>query len=265
MGSAEMQGGLWGTHPRDLAELFEQLGLPLFGAALDAGLVGRGSRFLDAGCGAGLAALLARLRGAIVSAVDASGPLVDIASERLPGADIRQADLEALPFEEGTFDAVIAVNSVFYASDQVAAVRELARVTRPGGRVVVTSWGPPERCQSLSDVIVRLRPLLPPPAPGAAPAGPGALAAPGALAGLLREAGLSVVEEGETACPFVFRDAETSWLAARSAGPNQAAIRHSGEEAVRAALAEADLAHGRPDGSIRYENVFLWVSAERPR
>jgi hypothetical protein len=42
------------------------------------------------------------------------------------------------------------------------------------------------------------------------------------------------------------------------------AIAHRGESAVRAAFAEADLTHTRPDGSIRYENVFLWVAGERP-
>jgi len=55
-----------------------------------------------------------------------------------------------------------------------------------------------------------------------------------------------------------------SWRANASAGPNQLAIAHSGEAAVRAAFAEADEAHTRPDGSVRYENVFLWAVGERP-
>jgi hypothetical protein len=71
------------------------------------------------------------------------------------------------------------------------------------------------------------------------------------------------VEEGETACPFVFPNAEVSWRANASAGPNQLAIAHSGEEAVHAAFAEVDRAHTLPDGSIRYENVFLWAVGER--
>jgi hypothetical protein len=61
----------------------------------------------------------------------------------------------------------------------------------------------------------------------------------------------------------VFPDSEASWRANASAGPNQQAIAHSGEPAVRAAFAEADRAHTRPDGSIRYENVFLWAAGER--
>jgi hypothetical protein len=130
--------------------------------------------------------------------------------------------------------------------------------------VVVTSWGSPERSEFLSDALPAVRPLLPPPPPGTAPGGPGALAASGALADLLSEAGLRVVETGETACPFLFPDAKSSWRANASAGPNQLAIAHSGEDAVRAAFAAAGRAHIRPDGSIRYENVFLWVAGEPP-
>jgi hypothetical protein len=89
------------------------------------------------------------------------------------------------------------------------------------------------------------------------------LSQPGALASALRQAGLRVVDEGEVACPFVWPNPDASWRANASAGVNQLAIAHSGEEAVRAAFAEADRAHTRPDGSIRYENVFLWAAGER--
>jgi len=81
---------------------------------------------------------------------------------------------------------------------------------------------------------------------------------------VLKQAGLRVVQEGEVACPFVFPSTEISWRASASAGVNQAAIAHSGEGAVRAVYAQADRAHARPDGSIRYENVFLWVAGEKP-
>jgi Methylase involved in ubiquinone/menaquinone biosynthesis len=60
---------------------------------------------------------------------------------------------------------VTAVNSVFYAADMGAAMSELARVVRPGGRVVVTAWGPPERCEFLTAVLPALEPLMPPPPP----------------------------------------------------------------------------------------------------
>ncbi len=242
----------------------EQVCLPLFGAALDAARVTEGTRLLDAGCGAGLLALLASFRGAQVAALDASPGLLAIARQRLPEADVREGDLEDLPFADASFDAVVAVNSVFYAADMATAMRELVRVARRGGRVVVTAWGPPEKCEFLRAVMPAPGPLMPSPPPGATPPHPGALAEPGALAGLLQTAGFRVVEEGEVACPFVFPSTDASWRGKSSAGVNQAAISHSGEAAVRAVYANADRAHMRPDGSVRYNNVFLWAAGERP-
>ena len=264
MGSAAVQGQLWGAEARDWAAVQEQRMVPLHGAALDAARVTRGTRLLDAGCGAGLVALLATLRGATVAALDASAALLAIARERLPGAVVCEGDLEALPYPDGAFDAVVAVNSVIYAADPAAALRELARVTRPGGRVVVTDWGPPARCQYTRAVRAAEGPLQPPPPPGAPPSGPGTLGGPEGLAGALAAAGLRVAEAGEVACPFVFPDAEAAWRGGASGGVVQRAIAHSGTAAVRAALGAADRAHARPDGSIRYENVFLWVAGERP-
>jgi hypothetical protein len=75
---------------------------------------------------------------------------------------------------------------------------------------------------------------------------------------------LRVVDEGEVACPFVFPSTEASWRGNASAGVNQAAIAHSGDAAVRAVYANADRAHMRPDGSVHYQNVFLWAAGERP-
>jgi len=83
------------------------------------------------------------------------------------------------------------------------------------------------------------------------------------LAALVEKAGLRVVDQGEVACPFVFPSLDASWRANASAGPNQVAIAHSGEQAVRLAFEQADRAHQRADGSIRYENAFLWVAGER--
>jgi len=188
MGSAAVQGPLWGAQARDWAAVQEQRMVPLHGAALDAARVTRGTRLLDAGYGAGLVALLATLRGATVAALDASAALLAVARERLPGADVREGDLEALPYPDAAFDAVVAVNSVIFAADPAAALRELARVTRPGGRVVVTDWGPPARCQYTRAVRAAAGPLQPPPPPGAPPGGPGVLGGPEGLAGALAAA-----------------------------------------------------------------------------
>jgi SAM-dependent methyltransferase len=125
-----------------------------------------GTRLLDAGCGAGLLALLAHLRGAQVTALETAPTLLAIVRERVPAADVREGDLEAVPFADGGFDAVTAVNSIFYAADTAAAARELARVVRFGGRVVITAWGPLRAERSHDRFVFGGGSLMPPPPPG---------------------------------------------------------------------------------------------------
>src|SRR5687767_631457 len=146
-GSAATQGTLWGQHPHDWAELEERKSAPLGHAVLDALGVGPGTKLLDAGCGAGMFAVEAARRGAQVTGLDASAPLLEIARGRLPTGRFDTGDLEHLPYGEGEFDVTMAINSVFYCTDMKAAMAELARVTRPGGKVAITAWGKAEDCE----------------------------------------------------------------------------------------------------------------------
>ena len=250
-----------GVRELDWAQLQEQCTLPLQGAVLDAGKVTRGTRMLDNGCGTGILSVLASLRGAEVTAVDGSEAMLKVARQRLASQDIRLADLEALPFESSTFDAVVAVNSLFFARDVDAAMREAARVLDAAGRVVVTCWGPPDRCQYTA--IREAMTTLGPPAAPPSGIGPSALAEPGAFEALFARAGLRVVARGESPCAMVYPDAEVAWLAHASAAPTQAAIRSYGEGAVRRVLGEVDARHTRADGTIAFENVFMWAAGER--
>jgi len=102
-----------------------------------------------------------------------------------------------------------------------------------------------------------------PPLPGGKPGGPFALAVPGALEAVMEAAGLHPVDRGEIACLFRYPDAETSLRGQNASGVTQRAVGHSGEERVRAAIAEVDAQFTRPDGSIRYENTFICVVAVR--
>ena len=68
-----------------------------------------------------------------MTALDASAGLVAIARERLPAADVREGDLEALPFANASFDAVTAVNTVFYAANMAAAMRDSSVSCDPVG------------------------------------------------------------------------------------------------------------------------------------
>src|SRR5512136_2276043 len=94
----EEHGRLWGAGARDWADFQEATVRPVFEAVLERTGVGTGTRYLDAGCGAGMAAQIAAARGAEVSGVDASEAMLAIARSRAPSGDFRQGDLEDLPF-----------------------------------------------------------------------------------------------------------------------------------------------------------------------
>ena len=147
MGSADIQGQLWGRAPRDWAMLQEPMHQPSCEAMLTAVEVNSGTRFLDAGCGGGGASVLAASRGARVSGLDAAHNLIAIASELLSQADFRVGDMEELPFEEEAFDAIIAANSIQFTADRAKSLRELRRVCASDGRVAVGVWSTPDEVE----------------------------------------------------------------------------------------------------------------------
>jgi 2-polyprenyl-3-methyl-5-hydroxy-6-metoxy-1,4-benzoquinol methylase len=106
---------------------------------LIAAVVGvRPTRVLEVGCGWGeLAERLARDTGATVVAIDSSQRMVELARER--GVDARLADVQHLPFADGGFDVVVAAWMLYHVPDLERGVGELARVLRPGGRLVAAT------------------------------------------------------------------------------------------------------------------------------
>ncbi|MBU8859781.1 MULTISPECIES: class I SAM-dependent methyltransferase [unclassified Micromonospora] len=110
-------------------------------ALLDAACVEAGSRVLDVGTGPGTVAALACGRGALVTAVDAEPSMVDLARRRLPKAEaVRHAALPDLPFPDRHFDAAVANFVMNHVGHPAAAIAELRRIVRPGGRIAVTIW-----------------------------------------------------------------------------------------------------------------------------
>jgi SAM-dependent methyltransferase len=103
-GPAGANGPLRGSAARDWATIQERQFRAGFIAVPDHYRVGPGTRLLDAGCGAGMAAQLAAARGATVAGYDAAEALLTIARERTPGGDFRLADLEDVPFPDHSFD-----------------------------------------------------------------------------------------------------------------------------------------------------------------
>mgnify|MGYP001159369655 CR=1 FL=1 len=113
-----------------------------------------GSRVLDAGCGSGgMTRLLAQAvgSGGEVVGLDANPQLIEWNRSHVKDTDVagqiqfQEGDVLHLPFEDGTFDLVWCSRVIHGLNDQVAGVRELARVVRPGGRVVLREGGLPPR------------------------------------------------------------------------------------------------------------------------
>ncbi len=108
--------------------------------------VSAGDHVLDVACGNGNAALAAARRYAVVTGVDYVPALLARARERAAAEglalDLREADAEALPFEDGAFDVVLSTFGVMFTPDQARAAAELARVCRAGGRIALACWTP---------------------------------------------------------------------------------------------------------------------------
>jgi SAM-dependent methyltransferase len=122
------------------AQLRFREGPDAFDAAFEAVAEAAPRRVLEVGCGMGqFADRLARETSASVVATDLSQRMVELAQER--GLDVRVADAQALPFDDGEFDCAVANAMLYHVEDLDRTLGELARVLAPGGRLVATTLG----------------------------------------------------------------------------------------------------------------------------
>jgi SAM-dependent methyltransferase len=182
-------------------------------ALIDFASVEPGMRALDVGCGPGAltAVLVERLGAARVSAADPSAPFVDACRARLPGVDVVEAAAEALPFADDAFDATVSQLVINFMRDGEAGVREMARVTRPGGVVASCVWdyaGKMTLLRAFWDTAREIDPVR------AAAADEGVVmrwCAEGELADLWRATGLGSVRFGSLVASAQYADFEDLW------------------------------------------------------
>ena len=131
-----------------------------------------GERVLDLATGTGWTSRLVARRGASVVGVDIAADLIAAARERAGAerlaVDYRVGDAENLPFADGEFDAVVSTCGVMFATRPEAAASEIARVTRKGGRVALTTW---LSDSNLFKMFMVMKPYMAPP-PNPAPPSP---------------------------------------------------------------------------------------------
>jgi SAM-dependent methyltransferase len=181
----------------------------LSAALADLARVRPGQRVLDVGCGPGAltAELVGRVGAASVAAVDPSESFVAACRERHPGVEVHAAPAEALPFGDGEFDAALAQLVVHFMRDPVAGLREMRRVTRPGGTVAACVWDNAEGMGMLRPFWESATELDPQARDESDLAG----ARPGHLAELFRQAGLDDVEDTALEASVEYASFEEWW------------------------------------------------------
>ncbi len=204
-----------------------------------------GQRALDGGCGPGaLTVPLAGLLGVdAVAAVDPSESFVGSVRERLPGLDVRTGAAEALPFGDDGFDLALAQLVVHFMADPVAGLREMARVTVPGGTVAANVWDHSSGRGPLSTFWEAVTELD----PGARDESRLAGAREGHLATLFDEAGLHDVQPGVLTVRVGFADFE-DWWQPYTLGVGPAGAYVAGLDAARREELRSRCAERLPDG-----------------
>lgn len=257
MGTASVQGQIWGARAKDWADVQESVAVPLFEAVLQEAALGKDASVLDIGCGSGIFCDMAANRGARVSGLDASEHLLAIARERVPSGDFRTGEMEELPYADQTFDVVTGFSSFQFAANPIQALQEASRVSKTG-TVVIAVFGAPEESEATA-YIKAMGSMLPTPPPGAP--GPFALSAEGALEALVLKAGLTPSAVKNVACPWDYPNEETALRGLLSSGPAIRAIQEKGEDAVRSLILKVLAPFKTTSGGYYLTNHFHYLTA----
>ncbi|MDH3201077.1 MAG: class I SAM-dependent methyltransferase [Myxococcales bacterium] len=225
-----------------------------------------GMRVVDVACGTGVltieAAKAVSPNGAAVG-VDLNPAMLSVARRKAPEIEWREAPAEALPLDSDDFDAVVSQFGLMFFQDQRAAVREMWRVLRPGGRLVVAVWDSVENAPGYAAVTSLLDRLF-----GGAIAellkAPYSLGDPKALRSLLSSSG--VIEplvrrvDGEACFPSV-----RSWMHTDVRGWTLADKLDDEQYERLVSGAEEELSRFvTSDGSVRFDHPALIASASKP-
>jgi len=244
--------------------LFEQWAVRV----VEAAGVRDGDRVLDVACGTGILAREAASRvgpHGSVAGVDPNPGMLFVAERLEPGVRWQEGVAESLPYDDGSFDAVVSQFGLMFFSDRSAALREMARVLAPGGRMAVAVWESLERSQAYPIEVELLERVAGPRAADALRA-PFVLGDRTKLEKLLRSAGVESVEVtthvGTARFPSIRTMVEADlrgWL------PVMGVVLP--EEQIQRILEEADRAltrHVTADGTVEFESPAHIVSGTKP-
>jgi ubiquinone/menaquinone biosynthesis C-methylase UbiE len=216
-------------------------------AFADAAGVAAGTRALDVGCGPGglTHELVARTGAENVAAIDPAQQFAEACGARHPGVDVRVGPAEELPWEDGRFDAALAQLVLAFMRDPDRGVREMARVTRPGGVVAACMWDLHEGGMTMLNTFwSSVREIVP--GAGGEHQRPGT--ARGDIAAHLERAGLEDVQDGEVTARADYAGFDDFWepftFAVGPSGQYLSTLDPEQQEAVREGCRRALSADG---------------------
>ncbi|MEU4361664.1 class I SAM-dependent methyltransferase [Promicromonospora sp. NPDC023987] len=239
----------WSSVADDWGRYWGGFARPVWEPLLTTAAIGSGTRVLDVGCGTGELLEHLQERGARPAGVDPASRMAELARARAIGSDVRLGDFEQLPFDDGAFDALLAVNALQLTEDQERALAEAARVLVPGGTIGLAGWA--ERGRNDLDVINSALAA----ADEEEPPDDGPLRVEGGLTDLLRGAGWDVLDGGVVPVPWTARH-DTDLVRGILFGEDSSTIADLAPVVVAAAAPFRG-----PDGTYRLVNAFRWAVA----
>lgn len=253
------------------AEVYDEFFLPaLFEVwpprVVAAAGLGPGMRAVDVACGTGvltLAAARAVAPGGAAVGVDLNPGMLAVARRKAPEIDWREAAAEALPFADAEFDAAVSQFGLMFFQDRGAAIREMWRVLRPGGRLVIAVWDSLENTPGYAAVTALLARLFGEETAGLLRA-PYVLGDLAALAALLAEAGVRAPQVAQVAGEARFPSIR-SWMKTDVRGWTLSDRIDDAQFERLVTAAESELSRFvAKDGSVRFEHPALIATAQKP-
>ena len=259
---------------REWSEFIDRTTAPVSEKLMAMAHVQPGQRVLDVAAGYGepslTAARIVGSEGAIV-ATDISPGMLEYGRERAAAAALQnvefiESDAVSLDFPPGTFDAAVSRWGIIFEPDGEGAAGRVRGFLKPGARMAISSWGPPERVPFMAvpgGTVMKLLELPPPP-----PGRPGPMSRPtrDAIGGLLEGGGFSDVEVEELEITFEYESAEAFTRSVRELVPPITNLVTSHPAEVQAnvwqAVTDAARTYASEDGSVRMTNLVLVAAGQ---